>query len=132
MPSPLPDPGPLWRFAGVVDTPDRFEVMIGELDRPGRIGRTLLRRSEVHESFRIWLDVEGLHVHSERRGATETEHVPAAEVVALHRSWKAPAKATAITTAGLVPLPGAGHIDAPGAEKMLTWTWARINQRLGV
>ncbi len=130
--SPLPEMGPLWRIVGVEDSPERFDAMLGEADRPGRLSRTVLRRREVEESFRVTLDASGLSVVSEARKGVAEASVPASELLAVHRSYGTQRRYTAITTSGLIEIPRHDQISARGATDATDWMFARVNQRLGL
>jgi len=131
----LPEPGKLARRGGLDDTVQHLDLMVGRIDRPGRIGRTVLRRNDEHLSFRARLDADGLVVETNERGGGERVHIELGELVgvvvshggARTNSW------WAATVDGVEQLPKLdGFAGADGEYELERWLWARVNQRLGL
>ncbi len=133
--------GKVGRHAAIVDTPERFDVMFGKIDRPGMVGRRVLRRSEVEETWRVVLDRTGLSVTRVRRKGTDEVSVPLSELVAVAKSsWASSTLPTQsiLTTKEVVEFPrlsflgrsfGLNGNDAWDFERFVV---QRINQRLGI
>ncbi|MFK7917149.1 MAG: hypothetical protein AB8G14_03650 [Ilumatobacter sp.] len=134
-------PGKLGPHARIVDSVERFDVMFGKFDHPGRLARTVMRRSTFEETWRVVLDAEGLRVQRVKRSGDDDVRVPLSELVAAVKSpWETSSGPTQsiLTTNEVLSFPRLSFLgrsfglNANDAWDFEQFVVQRINQRLGV
>lgn len=140
-PRAVSHPGKLAPHARIIDVPECFDITVGKVDHPGRVARTVLRRSVFEETWRVVLDRHGLRVTCVRRNGVDDVTVPLVELVAVAKSpWETAAgpRQSILTTTEALGFPRLSFfgrsfgLNANDAWDFERFVLQRINQRLGV